>query len=273
MRNRNFRAWNDVAERGSVTKNQKGEKAYVERKVGQCFQWKAQGRSSKGDSCSFSHEPQACGNKGRKGQRKKKDDRLLLHLFQSQNRLTAKATTRKAPCIKGVKFHAETHSVKIRHVSSGIIPCVRTTSLQEVVSHCDKNAVSDMLRQKESPTRSRRKGGAKGSVAILKESLPLCCVSQYYYSRKSIPREPGNWEQNTPSHSPKAPGTKLKILERKGPSRGIIHKCAPHERSPCAPEFEETLHQERCAREAAWDLAKNIYKLKNADNTTFLCSW
>ena len=39
-----------------------------------------------------------------------------------------------------------------------------------------------------------------------------------------------------------------------------IPKCAPHERGPCAPKFEErsheeTLHQEGCARSAAWDLA------------------
>ena len=27
--------------------------------------------------------------------------------------------------------------------------------------------------------------------------------------------------------------------------------------------------QERCARKAAWDLARNIYKLKNSDKTTF----
>ena len=32
---------------------------------------------------------------------------------------------------------------------------------------------------------------------------------------------------------------------------------------------EETLIQERCARKAAWDLAKNIYKLKNSDKATF----
>ena len=37
MRNRNFRARNDVVERGSVTKSQKGNKACVERKVGECF--------------------------------------------------------------------------------------------------------------------------------------------------------------------------------------------------------------------------------------------
>ena len=29
------------------------------------------------------------------------------------------------------------------------------------------------------------------------------------------------------------------------------------------------MHQERCARKAAWDLASNIYKLKNSDKATF----
>ena len=32
---------------------------------------------------------------------------------------------------------------------------------------------------------------------------------------------------------------------------------------------DDTLHKERCAHRAAWDLAKNCYKLKNADRTTF----
>ena len=69
-----------------------------------------------------------------------------------------------------------------------------------------------------------------------------------------------NLDRNTMSNSPKAPGTKLKIWERKRPSRGFLQKCAPHERSPSAPKFEEksheeTLHQERCARKAVWDLA------------------
>ena len=52
MRTRNFRVRNEVVERGAVTKSQKGKKAFVERKVGQCFQWKAHGQCSKGDSCS-----------------------------------------------------------------------------------------------------------------------------------------------------------------------------------------------------------------------------
>ena len=70
MRNRNFRVRNDVVERRSVTKTQKGNKACVERKVGECFQRKAHGQCSKIESCSFSHDPVASGNKG-KGQRRK----------------------------------------------------------------------------------------------------------------------------------------------------------------------------------------------------------
>ena len=65
MRFRNFRVRSDVVERGSVTKCQNGNKAYVERKVGECFQWKAHGEYSQGDSCSFSHDILASGNRTR----------------------------------------------------------------------------------------------------------------------------------------------------------------------------------------------------------------
>ena len=73
MRTRNFTVRNDVVERGSVTKSQKGKEAYVERKVRECFQWKAHGQCSKGDSCSFSHDRLAqgdlCGGQRRNGDR------------------------------------------------------------------------------------------------------------------------------------------------------------------------------------------------------------
>ena len=65
-----------------------------------------------------------------------------------------------------------------------------------------------------------------------------------------------------------------KIHERKGPSREIIQKCEPHERHSSAPRYEErtpeeTSRQEAFVRKAAWDLAKNVYKLKNNDKTAF----
>ena len=62
MRANNFRVRNGKVERGAVTKSQKGKKAFVERKVGECYQWKANGQCYMEDFCIFRHDP-ACGNK------------------------------------------------------------------------------------------------------------------------------------------------------------------------------------------------------------------
>ena len=56
-------------------------------------------------------------------------------------------------------------------------------------------------------------------------------------------------------------------IRDQNPSLGMICPGDPHQRNPNAPKFEdrseeETEWQERCAREAAWRLAKNILKLK-----------
>ena len=59
--------------------------------------------------------------------RDEKDDRLLLHPIRRQNRLTARdknppkdQVKERKPHWTRVKFHADSSSVKIRHVSSGI---------------------------------------------------------------------------------------------------------------------------------------------------------
>ena len=61
---RHLRVWIDIVERGSVIKSQKGKKAFVDRKVEECSQWKAHGQCSKGDSCSFRHDIKTSGNSG-----------------------------------------------------------------------------------------------------------------------------------------------------------------------------------------------------------------
>ena len=118
------------------------------------------------------------------------------------------------------------------------------------------------------------KDDAKGSVAISKESIQLGCLSQDSYPRKSVLRESGKLGSKHAVKFSQVTWHQKKIREGKGPSRGIIQKCAPHERSPYAPKFgerslEEFLHQERCARRVALDLANNFYKLQNSDRTTF----
>ena len=93
-RNRNFRVHNDVVERGSVTNSHNGNKACVERKVGECLHWKAHGPSSKGDSCSF-HDPPASGNKG-SGQRRKGRSSSSVIPFEGQGLTVNQATEMKA---------------------------------------------------------------------------------------------------------------------------------------------------------------------------------
>ena len=65
-----------------------------------------------------------------------------------------------------------------------------------------------------------------------------------------------------------------RIREKKGPSLGNIQVKNPHQRSPYAVKFEDRSHEEterqlRCARSKAWNLAKNIYKLKENDKATY----
>ena len=57
-------------------------------------------------------------------------------------------------------------------------------------------------------------------------------------------------------------------------SLGMICAGEPHERSPNAPNFEdrsqeESEWQEQGAREAAWKLAKSVFKLKEQERATF----
>ena len=55
LSNKNFKIQNEMVERGVTSKTHKEEKSFVERKAGECFQWKANGSCSKGGSCSFRH--------------------------------------------------------------------------------------------------------------------------------------------------------------------------------------------------------------------------
>ena len=66
-------------------------------------------------------------------------------------------------------------------------------------------------------------------------------------------------------------------IRDQNPSLGYICPGEPHQRSPNAPKFEdrsqeETEWQEQGAREAAWKLAKNVFKLKEHEKAAFFSS-
>ena len=71
----------------------------------------------------------------------------------------------------------------------------------------------------------------------------------------------------------KATARHTKIRD-KHPSVGLICPGEPHQRSTNAPKFEdrsqeETVWQEQGAREAAWKLAKSVFKFKEKNRATF----
>ena len=76
VRSRNrSKQWTKLWIEEQSSRVKKGKKAKVERKVEECFQWKAHGQCSKGDSCSFSRDrlvQETC-----TVVRDEKDDRLL----------------------------------------------------------------------------------------------------------------------------------------------------------------------------------------------------
>ena len=114
--------------------------------------------------------------------RDEKDDRLLPHHIRrprltkgEKNPQTHQATERNALQTRNEhsEFRAVTKTVKTCHVDLGILPCVKTTSLRPD-ANLEDCVSSDMLRL----MRKSKKSGAKGSVALLKESAQLGCVSQ-----------------------------------------------------------------------------------------------
>ena len=100
---------------------------------------------------------------------------------------------------------------------------------------------------------------------MLKITRQLGCVFQDMEPPKSILRK------GTDMPRPIQRVKFTKAIERhtkirdKNPSLGMICPGGPHQRNPNAPKFEdrsqeETEWQERCAREAAWRLAKNVFE-------------
>ena len=136
IRTRNFTARNERIGRGVSVKSHKGKNVSVERRMGECHRWKANGQCSRGDSCSISHGS----NRGQKAQ-----SSSLVPPAQTQ--------------IDGRK----------RRMIFGILPYVHTTSLNR-----DANSATCLFRHTEAdrqPSEKSKKNGGKGSVALLWKSL------------------------------------------------------------------------------------------------------
>ena len=115
--------------------------------------------------------------------------------------------------------------------------------------------------------RSDKKLGQNSSKRRFSDARQLGCVFQDMTPPKSILRKCTDMPKPIQRVKfTKAISRHTKIRDQ-NPSLSYICPGKPHERSPNAPKFEdwsqeETEWQEQGAREAAWKLAKNVFKLK-----------
>ena len=128
----------------------------------------------------------------------------------------------------------------------------------------------------EQPSKRSKKNGDKSAVAMLKITQQLGCVFQYV----EPPTSSSNLRKSSNILKPIRCVRFTKAVLRhadirdQNPSLGMICPGDPHHCNPNAPKFEdrsqeETEWQERCAREAAWRLAKKIQKLKEKHKAAF----
>ena len=115
----------------------------------------------------------------------------------------------------------------------------------------------------------KKKNGDKSAVAMLKSTRQLGCVFQDMEPPKSssILRKSSNIRKPIRCVKFTIAVVRHADIRDQNPSLGMFWPGDPHQRNPNAPKFEdrsqgETEWQERCAREAAWRLAKCILKIK-----------
>ena len=122
--------------------------------------------------------------------------------------------------------------------------------------------------------RSDKKLGSNSSKRQLSDSRQLGCVFQDMTPPKSVLRKCTDMPKPIQRVKFTKAITRHTKIRDQNPSLGYICPGEPHQRSPNAPKFEdrsqeETEWQERCAREAAWKLAKSVLKLKEHGRATF----
>ena len=116
---------------------------------------------------------------------------------------------------------------------------------------------------------SDKKLGRNSSKRQLSDPRHLGCVFQDMTPPKSILRKSTDMPKPIQRVKFKKAIARHTKIRDQNPSLGYICPGEPHERSPNAPKFEdrsreETVWHEQGAREAAWKLAKNVFKMRGA---------
>ena len=176
IRTRNFRARNGRIENGVLVKSQMVKAVSVERRKGECYQWKAHGQCARGDSCSFSHGK----NRGQQAQ-----SSSLAPKTQTQID-GRRPSTGTGPGEKVLLEGKVRKRANVRICTNLWCNCWHPPVCQNDISESGcKFGDNCLFRHTEAdrqPSKKLKNSGVKGSVALLKESKPLGCVSQEVYA-------------------------------------------------------------------------------------------
>ena len=163
----------------------------------------------------------------------------------------------------------------LHSVENGILWSACSTS-PKMDADLEKCALMRIARLMNSLAKGQKKNGDKSGVAMLKNTRQLGCVFQDMEPPKSssILRKSSNIRKPIRCVRFTKAVVRHANIRDQNPSLGMICPGDPHQRNLHAPKLEdrsqeETEWQERCAREAAWKLAKNILKFKEKDKTAF----
>ena len=263
LRVKNFEARNGNYERSAVVKNQ-GTKQREQRSLGDCWQWETNGQCSEGDNCSFRHDINKRG--------KVTPSNPSPNSFMQQNE--RKSSRTRSPRGKSPSGRMSRW------------PCKDYLTGTCTNSFCEKWHPPECLFFKsengcrfgekcsyahrqvdEQPCKRSKKKSDKSAVALLKIKRQLGCVFQEMEPPKSttILRKSSNILKPIRCVQFKKAVLRHTKIRDQNPSLGYICPGEPHQRSPNAPKFEDR----SLAREAAWKLAKSVFKLKEQERATF----
>ena len=274
IRNKNFGARSGNFEKNAVVKNQ-GTKQRVQRILGDCWQWEANGQCVKGDNCSFRHDMD------KRGKSSSSNPSQISFMQQSERKPSRTRSPRgkspsgrmsRWPCKDYLKGTCNNSSCKRWHPPECLF--YKTKSGCRFGEKC-----SFAHRQvDEQPTKRSKKNDDKSAVALLKKGdwHERGSVTDRYHDRSGKPdkRSGKKWGQKfsqrqlsdarqlgcvfqdmtfpkpllqkcTDMPKPirrvkftKAIARHTKIRDQ-NPSLGYICPGEPHQRSPNAPKFED----------------------------------
>ena len=241
-----------------------------QRSLGDCWQWKANGQCSKGDTCSFRHDT----NKRAQPNSSPRSSTQQSVTNASRTRIprgrSPSGKMARLPCTDYFIGTCTTPFCEKWHPPECLF-CKSENGCRfgEKCSYAHRQV-------DERPSTRSQKNGDKSAVAMFKITRQFGCVFQDMQPPKSttILRKSSNILK--PIRRVRFTEAVLRHdnIRDQNPSLGMICPGDRHQRNSNAPKFEgrsqeETEWQERCARDAAWRLAKHILKVKEKHKTAF----